>query len=99
MADQLTREQAEALYAEMSNADLQAELGDRNLAKSGAKPELVARLLDAEFPPAGDDPDAGDPPPDEPVAEDGDLCGVCWPDGWPSPDTNNASCEHGTWNR
>jgi hypothetical protein len=35
----------------------------------------------------------------EPPAADGELCAACWPDGWPTPDTNNASCEHGTWDR
>lgn len=38
-------------------------------------------------------------PPAEDDVEDGELCVVCWPDGWPSPDTNNASCEHGRWDR
>lgn len=99
MADQPTREEAQALYEQMTNADLQAELGDRNLVKTGAKPELVARLLDADFPPGAGDPGAGDPPPEDPPAEDGDLCGNCWPDGWPSADTNNASCQHGVWDR
>jgi hypothetical protein len=115
MADQPTREEAQALYAQMSNADLQAELGDRQLAKTGTKPELVARLLDDDFPPgdaeaaaaadeaeqaaaAPSDPPAPDDEDDDEV-EDGELCGNCWPDGWPSPDTNNASCEHGVWDR
>jgi hypothetical protein len=93
MAD-LTRDEAKALYGEMTNTDLQAELGERNLPKTGVKDELVARLLDADFPPPADDPDAGDPP-----AEDGELCRACWPDGWPTSDTNNASCEHGVWDR
>lgn len=99
MAEQPTREEAQALYEQMTVVDLQAELGERGLAKTGAKPDLVARLLDADFPPApGGD---GDTPPaaDEPVVEDGEICEVCWPDGWPSKDTNNASCEHGTWDR
>lgn len=110
MAEQPTRDEAQALYEQMTNADLQAELGERNLAKTGAKPELVARLLDADFPPApADEGDGGGAPPadapedaaadDEPVAEDGEICGNCWPDGWPTADTNNASCEHGTWDR
>ena len=101
-----TREEAEALYGQMTNTDLQAELGERNLAKTGTKPELVARLLDADFPPPAADPAAPPaedtpPTPAEPPAEDedGQVCGVCWPDGWPSPDTNNASCEHGVWDR
>jgi len=100
MAEELTREQAEALYREMSNADLQAELGERNLVKTGNKDDLVARLLDADFPPAGDDPGAGDPPvEDGEDGEDGELCGICWPDGWPNKDTAAASCEHGVWDR
>jgi len=104
MADQPTRDEAKALYDQMTVVDLQAELGERKLAKTGNKDELVARLLDADFPPAGDAPDAGaappaDPPVDEPTAEDGELCTVCWPDGWPTTDTNNASCEHGVWDR
>lgn len=104
MADQTPRDEAKALYDQMTVVDLQAELGERKFAKTGNKDELVARLLDADFPPAGDgateeDPAASDPPPDEAAAEDGELCAVCWPDGWPSPDTNNASCEHGVWDR
>lgn len=109
MAD-LTREEAQALLVQMSNADLQAELGDRGLAKTGNKDELVARLLDAEFPPPGDgdgpveNPAPADPDPEVPaegdeLVEDGELCLVCWPAGWPTPDTNNASCEHGVWDR
>jgi hypothetical protein len=35
-----------------------------------------------------------DPPVDPtPVAE---LCGLCWPDGWPH-NTDSAMCEHGEW--
>lgn len=105
MADQPTREDAKALYDQMTVVDLQAELGERKLAKTGNKDELVARLLDADFPAAaptqdGDGAAPADPPADEtPVAEDAEICKVCWPDGWPSKDTNNASCEHGTWDR
>lgn len=105
MSEQPTREEAQALYEQMTVVDLQAELGERKLAKTGNKDELVARLLDADFAPAPSDDGAGDPPAqppadeDEPVAEDGELCAACWPDGWPSSDTNNASCEHGVWDR
>lgn len=164
MADQTPREAAQALYEQMTVVDLQAELGERKLAKTGNKDELVVRLLDADFPlaPAADpanpkpgsfysqtsdedlkkelaerglptDGDKADlverllandaeqkaakgvlsinearaeldlapiePPADEDPVEDGDLCVVCWPDGWPTPDTNNASCEHGVWDR
>lgn len=28
-----------------------------------------------------------------------ELCPQCWPDGWPTPDTNGASCEHGAYKR
>lgn len=93
MADQTPREEAQALYEQMTVVDLQADLGERNLTKTGTKPELVARLLDADF------PLDGDTPPADPPAEDGELCGNCWPDGWPTPDTHNASCEHGVWDR
>lgn len=114
MAEQPTREEAEVLYGQMTVVDLQAELGERNLPTSGLKPELVARLLDADFPPApspdaaadstaadGAAPPPAEPPADEntPTPEDGELCAACWPGGWPTPDTNNASCEHGTWDR
>lgn len=164
MADQTPRDEAQALYEQMTVVDLQADLGERNLTKTGTKPELVARLLDADFPQApaadpaspkpgsfysqtsdedlkkelterglstdGDKPDlverllANDaeekaakgvlsinearaeldlapiePPADEPAVEDGDLCGNCWPAGWPTPDTAAASCEHGVWDR
>lgn len=110
MAEQPTREEAQALYEQMTVPDLQAELGERQMTKTGTKPELVARLLDADFPPApADEGDGGGAPSEEPgadpaadeepVAEDGDICGICWPDGWPSKDTNNASCEHGVWDR
>lgn len=100
MADQPTREEAQALYEQMTNADLQAELGDRQLAKTGTKPELVARLLDADFPPSSDEgtPAAAEAPPEEDAPADGELCSVCWPDGWPGNDSA-ASCEHGTWTR
>jgi hypothetical protein len=27
-----------------------------------------------------------------------DICGACWPDGWPVND-EAASCEHGQWQR
>ncbi|WP_033263324.1 SAP domain-containing protein [Amycolatopsis vancoresmycina] len=101
------REEAQALYEQMTVVDLQAELGERTppLPKTGTKPELVARLLDADFPPATPSPDEAEQPdvaPDAdqaPDVEDGELCAVCWPDGWPSSDTNNASCEHGVWDR
>jgi hypothetical protein len=106
MADQTPRDEAKALYDQMTVVDLQAELGERKLAKTGNKDELVARLLDADFPPDPSGDGAGDPPPtqppaddDKPAAEDGELCIVCWPDGWPTKDTNNASCEHGVWDR
>lgn len=29
---------------------------------------------------------------------DGDLCGACWPDGWPA-NGDAASCSHGEWTR
>lgn len=117
MADQTPRDEAQALYEQMTVPDLQAELGERNLVKTGTKPELVARLLDADFPlppspdaadPAAAGDDEGSTPPAEapadpeagdPEAEDGDLCLVCWPEGWPTKDTPNASCEHGVWDR
>lgn len=114
MAEELSRDETKALYEQMTNADLQAELGERNLVKTGNKPELVDRLLanDAEQEAAGGTlsinearaarglPPVEAPHADEdPVAEDGDLCGACWPDGWPTADTNNASCEHGVWDR
>jgi hypothetical protein len=35
--------------------------------------------------------------PDE-VVPDGDVCGDCWPSGWPD-DTAAASCLHGSWTR
>lgn len=107
MADQPTRDEAKALYEQMTVVDLQAELGDREppLPKTGTKPELVGRLLDADFPPAPSGDPAGDPPADPgadedaPPVDDGDLCTACWPTGWPTADTNNASCEHGVWDR
>lgn len=119
MADQTPRDEAKALYDQMTVADLQADLGERNLTKTGVKDELVARLLDADFPQAppaeATPPDKGalsanearaelghapiEPPAEEDPVEDGELCGNCWPDGWPTPDTNNASCQHGTWDR
>lgn len=110
MADQTPRDEAKALYDQMTVVDLQADLGERKLAKTGNKDELVARLLDADFPqapstdaagapPAAEGTPPADAPADDPTVEDGELCVVCWPDGWPTPDTNNASCEHGVWDR
>lgn len=90
-----TRDEAQALYAQMTVVDLQAELGERNLAKSGTKDELVGRLLDADFPPAPN-PDPA-PPADAPPAE-GELCCECWPGGWPGNDVA-ATCSHGQWTR
>lgn len=29
---------------------------------------------------------------------DGDLCGSCWPEGWPKSG-DAAECAHGTWTR
>lgn len=29
----------------------------------------------------------------------GELCELCWPNGWPTPDTHSACCEHGQWSR
>ena len=29
---------------------------------------------------------------------DGEICGECWPDGWPS-DGQHAGCVHGDWHR
>ena len=33
------------------------------------------------------------------AAADAPICDVCWPDGWPTPDTDAASCIHGQWSR
>lgn len=88
-------EDARELYEATTDRELAAELEKRGLAQTGTTPELVDRLLthDAEL-------EAAVPPPDAPpAAADGDLCLVCWPDGWPTPDTANASCEHGVWDR
>jgi hypothetical protein len=46
-------------------------------------------------------------PDDEKPAEKADevetsrdgICVQCWPDGWPSEDSKNASCVHGVWKR
>ena len=46
-----------------------------------------------------DVPDEDGSDPENPEPEDGELCAACWPGGWPSKDTNNASCEHGVWDR
>lgn len=27
------------------------------------------------------------------------ICVQCWPNGWPSEDSNRASCTHGVWKR
>lgn len=38
--------------------------------------------------------------PDEPrpdAAKPAPICPQCWPNGWPTPDTHNASCVHGVW--
>jgi hypothetical protein len=41
------------------------------------------------------------PEPEPDVAKhakaDGEICAECWPAGWPTEDTYNASCIHGTW--
>jgi hypothetical protein len=54
---------------------------------------------DETTPPPAPEADAAataDPAPD--VAEVPEICGVCWPDGWPVNDVA-ASCEHGQWQR
>jgi hypothetical protein len=28
-----------------------------------------------------------------------EICAEHWPDGWPTEDTNSASCDHGQWSR
>jgi hypothetical protein len=100
MADD-PQQEARELYGQATVEDLKKELGERKLATSGTKPDLVERLLahDREQAAAAETEAAGDPPPDAPPAEDGDLCAACWPDGWPTADTNNASCQHGVWDR
>lgn len=32
------------------------------------------------------------------LTEEGDLCGECWPAGWPE-NGDAAECVHGTWTR
>jgi hypothetical protein len=32
----------------------------------------------------------------QPYTFSGDICGQCWPDGWPE-DTSAAGCIHGNW--
>jgi hypothetical protein len=34
----------------------------------------------------------------EPAKGD-EICVRCWPTGWPSEDSSNASCVHGVWKR
>ena len=100
-------EDARELYEATTNPELEAELVKRGLPKTGNKAEMVDRLLEhdaeqaAPATPPADDPaaPAEDETPADPEVEDGELCVVCWPDGWPTPDTNNASCEHGRWDR
>jgi hypothetical protein len=38
-----------------------------------------------------------EPTPDPELTE-GELCGQCWPAGWPG-DGDAAECSHGTWQR
>ncbi|GAA1030792.1 MULTISPECIES: SAP domain-containing protein [Amycolatopsis] len=83
-----------ALYEAATAGDLAAELETRGLPKSGAKPELVDRLLEhdaAQPTTTGPQPDAGED-------ADGEICGLCWPGGWPD-DHDKAHCEHGEYTR
>jgi hypothetical protein len=80
-----------ALYEAATAGDLATELDNRGLPKSGAKPELVDRLLEhdaaqATAPAADPDPEQGD----------GQICGLCWPAGWPE-NHDRASCSHGDY--
>lgn len=87
-----------ALYEAATAGDLAAELATRGLDEKGAKPVLVDRLLehDAAQPAApGPTPDADEPDADEP---DGEICGLCWPGGWPDGH-DRAHCEHGEYTR
>ena len=34
----------------------------------------------------------------QPAQVDGEICGQCWPAGWPEGG-DAAACEHGTWTR
>lgn len=51
--------------------------------------------------PAAKKPDAAvvEEPAEAKPAVDGDICRRCWPNGWRTDTTTNASCEHGTWKR
>ncbi|HWD81017.1 MAG TPA: SAP domain-containing protein [Kribbella sp.] len=82
-----------ALYEAGTVADLAAELNSRGLSSKGDKPELVDRLLEhdaAQPSSSGPTPDAGE--------SDGEICGLCWPGGWPD-DHDRASCSHGDYTR
>jgi len=35
----------------------------------------------------------------KPAKEDGEICRICWPAGWPASDSYAAGCEHGTYAR
>lgn len=82
-----------ALYEATTSGDLAAELETRGLPKTGTKPELVDRLLehDTAQPPAESE---GTPPADA----EGEICGECWPEGWPHL-SYTAGCVHGNWTR
>lgn len=91
----MAEEDTRALYEAANAGDLSAELEARGLPKSGTKPELVDRLLEHDAAQAPADPAGEQPPAEDP---DGEICGNCWPDGWPGDDAA-ATCAHGTWTR
>ncbi|WP_020658391.1 SAP domain-containing protein [Amycolatopsis benzoatilytica] len=84
-----------ALYEAGTVADLAAELNSRGLSAKGDKPDLVDRLLEHDAAQAPADPGGDQPPADD---SDGEICGACWPEGWPGDDSA-ATCAHGSWTR
>lgn len=58
---------------------------------------MTARKTTAKTTPA-ESPEQAEP--DEAPEQAAETpCVECWPNGWPTPTTNSAGCEHGSWNR
>jgi len=82
--------------------EVQAYAEARGLDSSGTVAEITARIAEADEQAAiaaeqepADDPEAG---------QDGEICPLCFPDGWAIPEQagglhDTATCTHGQWTR